>query len=89
MEPRRRELLYVALDGNVMSVSIRSDPVFRPGVPAALFKLPEPPDRDTPIFEDVTADGERILLNVPTTARSSVTFHVVLNWTSMLRDQVE
>ena len=84
-----RELMYAALDGNVMSVSITSDPVFRPGVPKALFKLPEPPDRDTPIFEDVTADGERILLNVPTTARSSVTFHVVLNWTSMLKDQAE
>ncbi len=82
-----QELLYVAPDGNVMSVAITTSPVFRPGVPKALFELPEPPDRDTPIFEDVTADGERILLNVPTTARSSVAFHVILNWTSMLGEQ--
>jgi hypothetical protein len=67
-----------------MSVSITATPVFRPGVPKSLFALPEPPDRDTPIFEDVTADGERILLNVPATARSSVAFHVILNWTSLL-----
>ncbi|MFA6958707.1 MAG: protein kinase [Thermoanaerobaculia bacterium] len=81
------ELMYVAPDGNVMSVAITTSPVFRPGAPKALFKLPEPPDRDTPIFEDVTADGEKILLNEPTTARSSVSFHVVLNWTSMLGEQ--
>ncbi|MBI2212839.1 MAG: serine/threonine-protein kinase [Acidobacteria bacterium] len=81
-----KELLYVAPDGQVMSVAITATPVFRPGVPKALFALPEPPDRDTPIFEDVTADGERILLNVPTTARSSVAFHVILNWTSLLRE---
>ncbi|MGK2858867.1 MAG: protein kinase domain-containing protein [Thermoanaerobaculia bacterium] len=82
-----QELLYAAPDGNVMSVAITTAPVFRPGVPKALFKLPEPPDRDTPIFEDVSADGERILLNVPTTARSSVAFHVILNWTSLLGEQ--
>jgi serine/threonine-protein kinase len=81
------ELLYVAPDGNVMAVAITTAPVFRPGVPKALFRLPEPPDRDTPIFEDVTADGEKILLNVPTTARSSVAFHVILNWTSLLGEQ--
>jgi len=82
-----QELLYVAPDSNVMSVAITTDPVFRPAVPKALFKLPEPPDRDTPIFEDVSADGERILLNVPATARSSVAFHAILNWTAMLGNE--
>jgi serine/threonine protein kinase/Tol biopolymer transport system component len=82
-----QELMYVAPDGNVMSVEITTNPVFRPGVPKALFKLAEPPDRDTPVFEDVSADGERILINEPTTARSSVAFHVILNWPSMLGDR--
>jgi Tol biopolymer transport system component len=81
-----RELVYAAPDGKVMSVAINTTPVFRPGVPQLLFTLPEPPDRDTPIFEDISADGERILLNVPTTSRSSAAFHVILNWTSLVKD---
>ena len=79
-----RELYYVAPDGNVVAVSIDTQPVFRPGTPRALFRLPEAPDRDTPILEDVTPDGRRFLLNVPVTARSSVAFHVIVNWTSLL-----
>ena len=79
-----RELYYVAPDGNVVAVSIDTQPVFRPGTPRALFRLPEAPDRDTPILEDVTPDGRRFLLNVPVTARSSVAFHAIVNWTSLL-----
>jgi Tol biopolymer transport system component len=82
-----RELFYLAPDGNVMSVAIDVAPVFRPGTPKALFKLPEAPDRDTPVFEDITPDGQRVLLNVPVTARSSVGFHVILNWRSLLKEQ--
>jgi hypothetical protein len=67
-----------------MVVSIETQPVFRPGTPRKLFQLPERPDRDTPVFEDVTQDGKRFLLNVPVTARSSVGFHVIVNWRSLL-----
>jgi eukaryotic-like serine/threonine-protein kinase len=84
-----QELLYVSPDGSVMSVAIATTPVFRPATPKALFLLPERPDRETPIFEDVSADGERILLNVPVASRSTVAFHVVLNWPSMMKDPVE
>ena len=80
-----RELVYAAPDGKVMSVAVTTTPVFRPGTPVALFTLPEPPDRDTPIFEDISADGERLLLNTPVTSRASTSFHVILNWTSLLR----
>jgi len=82
-----KELFYLAPDGNVMSAAIEVAPVFRPATPKVLFKLPQPPDRDTPVFEDITPDGQRVLLNVPVTERSSVGFHVILNWTSLLRDQ--
>jgi Tol biopolymer transport system component len=81
-----RELVYVTPDGNVMSVAIESQPVFRPGAPKVLFKLPAMPDRDTPIFEDLTPDGQRLLLNLPATQRSSVAFHTVQHWTSLLAD---
>jgi Tol biopolymer transport system component len=80
-----KEVIYVAPDGNVMSVEITTVPVFRPSAPKVLFRLPEPPERDTPIFEDVSSDGERLLLNVPTTARSSAAFHVILHWPTLLK----
>jgi hypothetical protein len=71
----------------VMAVSIETQPVFRPGTPRRLFELPEKPVRDTPVFEDVTPDGRRFLLNVPVTARSSVGFHLIVNWRSLLDAQ--
>jgi Tol biopolymer transport system component len=79
-----RELYFVAPDAYVMAVSIETQPVFRPGTPRRLFQLPERPDRLMPIFADVTPDGRRFLLNVPVKARSSVGFHVIVNWTSLL-----
>ena len=80
-----KELFYLARDGNVMSAAIEVSPVFRPGTPKALFKLPTTPDRDTPVFEDVTPDGQRVILNVPVTELSSVGFDVILNWSELLK----
>jgi hypothetical protein len=54
-----------------------------------LFQLPERPDRNLPIFEDVTPDGKRFLLNVPVVASSSVGFHVIVNWPSLLEARGE
>ena len=79
-----RELYFASPDGFLMAVTIETQPVFRPGTPRKLFPLPERPDRNLPIFEDVTPDGKRFLLNVPVTARSSVGFHVIANWQSLL-----
>jgi Tol biopolymer transport system component/Ser/Thr protein kinase RdoA (MazF antagonist) len=82
-----KELFFLAPDGHVMSAAIDVAPVFRPGTPKALFRLPRMPDRDTPIFEDVTPDGQRVVLNVPVVERSSVGFHLILNWTALLEKQ--
>ena len=78
-----RELYYATPEGDLMAVAIATEPVFRPGAPRKLFRLPERPDRDTPVFEDVTPDGKRFLLNVPAGSRSSVGFHVILNWPAL------
>lgn len=78
-----RELFYVEPDGGVMAVSIRTQPVFRAGTPKVLFALPEAPVFGTPLFEDVTADGQRFLLNLPVEARTSVKFHVVFGWPAL------
>jgi eukaryotic-like serine/threonine-protein kinase len=76
-----RELFYTSADGNLMAARIESLTPMRIGEPQVLFPLPGEPHRDEPVFEDVAPDGERILLNVPTTARSSVGFRMILNWT--------
>jgi hypothetical protein len=68
-----------------MSVPVKSDPAFQSGQPKPLFHLPELPVRDIPIFEDVSPDGQRVLLNIPTETRSSVDFHLILNWPSLLQ----
>lgn len=52
-----------------------------------LFKLPEPLDRDTAILDEVTSNGRRSLLGVPMTARSSIGFQPILNWTSPLEEK--
>jgi serine/threonine protein kinase/Tol biopolymer transport system component len=80
------ELFFASTDGNVMAVSIQTSPVFRAGPPQALFVLPETPDFLTPLFEDVTPDGERFLLNLPTESRTSVNFHAIFNWTALLEE---
>ncbi len=67
-----------------MAVSVETMPVFRSATPRRLFLLPERPARDAPVFEDVTPDGTRLLLNVPVRASSSVGFHLVLNWRALV-----
>ena len=79
-----REVYFIAADGKVMAVPIQTQPVFRAGQPKALFALPETPDNLTPLFEDVTPDGQRFLVNLPVEHRTSIDFHAILNWRSML-----
>ena len=37
------------------------------------------------LIEDVTADGERLLLNVPTIPSSTYGFRIVVNWPGLLK----
>lgn len=76
-----REILYTAFDGRVTSVEIDTSRGLRPGTPRPLFQLPE----GTGFVWDVSADGERFLLNVPVVKSSSVPLSVVVNWTAGLR----
>ena len=78
-----RELFYATTDGYVMAVPYQAGSGFRPGAPVRLFSMPERSEIQNPIFEDVTPDGQRILLNVPTTSRTSIGFHAILNWTAL------
>ncbi len=76
-----REIVYTAFDGRVTSVEIDTGRGLRPGTPKPLFQLPE----GTGFDWDVSAEGERFLLNVPVIKSSSVPLSVVVNWTAGLR----
>jgi hypothetical protein len=76
-----REILYTAFDGKVTSVEIDASRGLRAGTPRPVFQLPE----GTGFGWDVTADGERFLLNVPVIKSSSVPLSIVGNWAADLR----
>ncbi len=79
-----KELTYASGDGWLMRVTIQPGVDPHPGNPARIFQLPEIPDSIAPILEDMTRDGQRFLLNVPTTSRTSIAFHAILNWPTIL-----
>jgi Tol biopolymer transport system component len=76
-----KELLYTAFDGTIMSVTLDTSHGLRPGAPKPLFKLPEGSGSDW----DVSADGERFLLNVPVVKSSSLPLSVVFHWAAGLK----
>ena len=87
VQPRWRgdgkELLYASSDGYVMAVPIQTAPIFRPGAPVKLFQMSERPETLGRVFEDVFPDGQRLLLNVPTSSRTTIGFHAIFNWPAL------
>jgi Tol biopolymer transport system component len=85
-EPRWRgdgkELYYVSADGMLMAVDISESPVFRAGVPKALFQAPPHPSFISENHWDVTRDGKRFLFAAQNT---QAPFTVVLNWPALLK----
>jgi Tol biopolymer transport system component len=79
-----REMFYLAADGRVLAVPIRSGERFEHGAPQPLFQT----RLDTPALindrnYEITADGERFLVTTP--LGTSVPIAVVVNWTAALR----
>lgn len=78
-----KELFYAAPDGYLMSVDVTvKGGAFQPGTPQRLFKLPAG-------SWDVSADGRKFLIAAPASspgaAPASQPFHVVMNWTELLK----
>jgi hypothetical protein len=76
-----KELFYVAADNSLMVMPIKSDDSFEAAAPVRLFKL-------NSIVEnayDVTADGQRFLVNSGVMETQSPPFVVTLNWTADLK----
>ncbi len=81
-QPRWRgdgtELFYVAPDGMLMGVRVRTGTTFEAGTTTPLFRL-----RGTSY--DVTRNGERFVTNEPAGSDKSQPMTIVLNWTSELK----
>jgi eukaryotic-like serine/threonine-protein kinase len=82
-----KELYYRAPDGRVMAVEIMADVQFRVGIPKSLFQAP-PEVRPLAMESspwDVSADGDRFLLVIPTSESSPTPFIVVFDWMALLK----
>jgi Tol biopolymer transport system component/predicted Ser/Thr protein kinase len=90
-EPRWRadgkEMYYISADGKLMAVDVTAAPtapVFQSGVPHALFAAQISGSNFT-FGYDVTRDGKRFLMTVPSAHGTPTPMTLVLNWQSTLR----
>ena len=77
-----KELFYVAPDRKLMAVPVKLGTIFEAGAPGALFEANINPGGGPGIGHqyDVTADGQRFLLNLEPRETSTTPLTVVLNW---------
>ena len=87
-EPRWRgdgkELFYLAPDGGLMAVDVKTGTGLEAGSPVALFQThPRQPLSAMDFFSyDVTADGQKFLVNTKVDTSNSAPLSVILNWSS-------
>jgi len=76
-----KELFYLAADRKLMSVAVKAGTSFEAGVPQALFETRSLPFLTTlPRTWDVTADGQRFLINTTLADQAQTPLTVVVNW---------
>jgi hypothetical protein len=76
-----RELFYLAPDGTLMAVVVTAAPAFEIGTPQALFRPRVPAGSLFRTSYDVTADGQRFLVNTVVEGAGATPITVVVNWT--------
>jgi serine/threonine protein kinase/Tol biopolymer transport system component len=79
-----KEMFYIAPDGKLMAVDVKTSPRFEAGIPHALFDSRIlVPNSVAVVRYDVAPDGQRFLVNTSAQAAggtASEPIHVVLNW---------
>jgi Tol biopolymer transport system component len=79
--PDGREIFYLAADGRLMAVPVRTQPVLEVGAPMSLFALnPAATWKDF----DVARDGKRFLAIIPQSRANEQPLSVIVNWTAGL-----
>ena len=79
-----KELFYVAADRRLMAVDVTAGASLEASAPKALFQT-QVVRYDAPNRYDVSADGQRFLINTPVGEVSQTPITVVLNWTAGLK----
>jgi Tol biopolymer transport system component len=77
-----KEILYLALDGKLMAVSVKPGGIF--GLPQALFATRLNPQLQNLAYYDVTPDGQRFLIDQPVAHTGDVSITVIANWPALL-----
>jgi hypothetical protein len=81
-----RELFYLSRDGALTAVNIRAGKALDIDRPKPLFQTHGPTSRNLGYTYDVTADGQRFLINTHVVSSGgSSPIHVILNWTTGLK----
>ena len=87
-EPRWRrdgkELFYLSAEGKMMAVPVRLGSSFEAGPPVPLFQthIRQPISAQDVFSYDVTADGQRFLVNTKVDTPKAAPLSVILNWSS-------
>jgi serine/threonine protein kinase len=87
-EPRWRrdgkELFYLAADGKLMSVPVKTAATFEAGSPVALFQthMRQPISAQDLFSYDVAADGQKFLINTKVDEPNAAPLSIILNWAS-------
>ncbi|MGH9256636.1 MAG: hypothetical protein ACRD3C_18910, partial [Vicinamibacterales bacterium] len=84
--PNGRELFYVAADGTLTAVEVRTQDGFTAGVPRMAIDGRFYVILDGARSYDISPDGKRFLLiEAPNTGTQAAALTVVLNWTEELK----
>ena len=80
-----KEIYYIAPDGKMMAVAVElsGDP-FKADSPKALFQTRSVAVTHTIHQYDVTADGQKFLMNLDTPTKGQRSITLVSNWTALL-----
>jgi len=76
-----KELFYLALDNKIMAIPVSADSTFHAGSPVALFAVH--PSSIGPVY-DVSADGQRFLVNSASADQGSPPLSLVVHWPALL-----
>jgi len=79
-----KELFYLSAEGKMMAVGVKAGANLEAGTPVALFQTrPAQPISTQDVFSyDVTADGQRFLVNTRVDEPNAAPVSIILNWAS-------
>jgi hypothetical protein len=82
-----KELFYIAADSHLMTVPVKLVPTFDAGEPKSLFlvRRREPVATIDMFSYDVSADGQRFLVNTDAGESSTPPLTAILNWDAGLK----